>query len=324
MNELSSSGKCQRRLLGSALLMQRFSLTVAPAIAACALLFPSVARAQSRADAADPTTLAARAAPPPATAWDAFGMRGIELELGGGIQTGGGNSPVQAATLWPTTSGSNGFPRGTLLDPTTASAIGQGFTPYTFDPFAISARVGYRLRHDLSVGVFFSFAQYLVLDGADTGDAPDSTSQLQRQQVTVGAYARYYFVHFHRRFQPWVSAGVGFNYDVAAYTRPIGSASGAIGAQPETGNYLLQQEGVVVPLAIGLDWRLAPVFSIGPTVGFSHVFALKGCVEVDEDQYQQAQTPAQNTCQSPPVQSFGYENFYAGIYAKVTFYPLTR
>ena len=304
--------------------MQRLFLTAVPAFVASVLLFPGVAHAQRGMYAGDPTTMAARAAPPPPSAWDAYGMRGIEIELGGGFQTGGGNSPVQAATLWPTTGGGNGFPRGTVLDPNTANSIGEGFTPYSFSPFGFTARVGYRLRHDLSVGVFFSFAEYLINAQADTGDSPDGTSQLQRQQVTVGAYARYYFTHFHPRLQPWVSLGLGFNYDVTAYTRAVGSAMGEIGAQPETGNYLLQQEGVVVPLAIGLDWRLAPVFSVGPTVGFARVFPLKGCVEIDEDQYQQASTPATNTCQSPPVQNFGYDNFYAGIYAKVTFYPVTR
>jgi len=255
-------------------------------------------------------------------------MRGIEIDLGIGLQTGGGNSPVQAPTLWGSAGGvtSGGFARGTVLDPATAGTISpsQAFTPYAFDPSAFSARIGYRFRHELSVGVFFSFAEYLVNDGADTGDAPDGTSQLTRQQWTVGAYGRYYFTQFHKRLQPWVSLGLGFNYDIAAYTRIVGPATSTIGAQPETGNYILQQEGIVVPLAIGLDWRLAPQFSLGPTIGYSHVFPLKGCVEVDEDQYQNPNTGAQNTCASPPVENHAYDNFYAGIFAKVTFYPITR
>jgi hypothetical protein len=256
-------------------------------------------------------------------------MRGFEIEVAGMVQTGGGNSPVQAPTLWPTTTGSMGFPRGTILDPATAATVPTGseaFTPYSLDPIALSIRVGYRILHDLSVGAFFSFAQYDVNDGTDTGLSPDGTSQLERQQVTVGAYARYYFTHFHRRLQPWVLVGVGFNYDIAAYTRSVGQATGGMaGANPETGNYILQQEGIVVPVAVGLDWRLAPVFSVGPTLGLARVFPVKGCVEVDVDQY--APAPLQggaNTCSSPPVENHGYDNFYAGIYAKITFFPLTR
>jgi hypothetical protein len=309
--------------------MRPFPFMAVPALVAGLLALPSVARAQdvtwsSRTYTLDPSSRAARAAPPPPSSYQAFGQRGIEIELGGGVQSGGGNSPVRAATLWGAQGAGDGFPRGTILDPTTAATLNpsQAFTPYSIDPFAISARVGYRFMHELSVGVFFSFAQYLVNDGADTGDAPDSTSQLERQQVTVGVYARYYFTQWHRRLQPWVSLGVGFNYDIAAYTRPIGPTTGTIGAQPETGNYILQQEGVVVPVAIGLDWRLAPNFSIGPTISYAHVFPTTGCVEVDVDQY--SALPGQNTCSSPPVQNFGYDNFYAGIFAKVTFYPITR
>jgi hypothetical protein len=309
--------------------MRLLSLLAVPALATCVVALPSVASAQtwsSRADQADPSSRAARAVQPPADAWQAFGMRGIEIELGGGVQTGGSNSPVQSSTLFGDAGGpTNGFARGSILDPAGGSSIGQGFSPYSVDPFAFSARVGYRLTHELSFGVFFSFAQYLVNDGADTGDAPDGTSQLQRQQVTVGAYARYYFTHVHRRLQPWVSLGVGLDYDIAAYTRPLGGATGMMSGQPETGNFILQQEGIVVPLAVGLDWRLAPNFAIGPTFGYSHIFAIKGCIEVDVDQYANPNlNGGANTCSSPPVQNFGYDNFYAGIFAKVTFYPITR
>jgi len=312
--------------------MPRLSVTAVPAFAACLLAVPSVASAQTWSSRVteqnEPSAPAVRAAPPPPNNWQSFGMRGIELEIGGGVQSGGGNSPVQAATLFGAAGAGDGFPRGSILDPTTAATLSPNaaFTPYSVDPFAISARVGYRFLHELSVGVFFSFAQYLVNDGADTGDAPDGTSQLQRQQVTVGAYGRYYFTHFHRRLQPWVSLGVGLDYDIAAYTRAVGSTIGGMsGAQPETGNYILKQEGVVVPVAIGLDWRLSPNFAVGPTLGYAHVFPVKGCVEVDVDQYAApALNGGANTCSSPPVQNFGYDNFYAGIFAKVTFYPITR
>lgn len=329
MNRPRSWGKGRVGCYAPRLGMPRRFLLAVPALWACWLLVPSGARAQSAAPDSgkdDVSSRGVRAAPPPPNAWQAFGMRGFEIEVGGMLQTGGGNSPVQAPTLWPTSGASGGFPRGTILDPATAATLSpsQAYAPYSLDPFALSIRVGYRILRDLSVGVFFSFAQYDVNDGADSGLSPDSTSQLERQQVTLGAYARYYFTRFVvPHLQPWILLGAGFNYDIAAYTRPIGQATGGMaGANPETGNYILQQDGIVVPAAAGLDWRLAPVFSVGPTVGFARIFPLKGCVEIDVDQY--SPLPGQNTCSSPPVVSYGYDNFYAGVYAKITFDPFTH
>lgn len=330
----TAGGKGWTPLLGCAARMPRITLLLAPALAAaCGLLLLSSPAAAQPIAPPDTTSYgprppgdAAFVRPPdaPASVFEAVGMHGFEIELGGGVQFGGADSPVQAPTLWG--NGGNAAnaltPRGAILDPQGATTIGQNFDPYGIEPLAFHARVGYRYRHDLTFGVFFSYAQYFALDGADAGDAPDFTSALTREQISVGAYARYYFTQLHRRFHPWVSLGVGYNYDGASYTRPIGDATGAQSGQPETGNYILQQDGIIVPVAIGLDIRLAPIFSLGPELGYSHVFPIRSCVEVDVDQY--SPLPGQNTCNSPPVQSNGYDNFYGGIFAKVTFDPFAR
>jgi hypothetical protein len=303
-------------------------------------------------------------APPPEATWSPRGVSevrapaapqsafaqsretGFELSLGGGIQSGGGSSPVQAPTLWVINGVDRGGPnaRGAILDPAGNAAIGQGFTPYGFDPFNFEARLGYRFHPNWSAGAFFSYALYLVNDGADSGDAPDATSQLEREQLSVGAYGRYYLTRFSRRLQPWVEIGVGFNFDAASYTRPIGQSTTSA---PETGNFNLTEYGVIVPLKVGLDWRLAPYFAVGPMIGYSRVFPVGGCIEVDVDQL--SEVPGTNTCGPRPgpggpttgtnspytaqqaydaaksaVRSEGYGDLFAGVFVKLTFNPWGR
>jgi hypothetical protein len=251
-------------------------------------------------------------------------MRGFELEVRGQVQFGGGDSPVTAPTLGGTGADAAGAnsPRGELLDPAGTARIGQGFTPYGWDLFAFAITLGYRLHPSVSVGVFFSYASYSINDGADTGDAPDSTSRLSRQEWSLGAYGRYYVTFLHPRLQPWVELGVGYNGDIAAYSRPVGQA---VNANPETGDYTLQQDGIVVPAAVGLDVRIAPFLSVGPTVGYARVFPIRGCVEVVLDNFAQGSSlQPTNTCSSPPVANSGYGVFDAGIYAKVTLDPFAR
>jgi opacity protein-like surface antigen len=300
--------------------MPRLACLSASTLTACtlavALLTPSIAAAQA-VPPPDTTIERPREERRPYSAFERRGMHGIEVELLGGVQFGGADSPVQAPTLWNGQNG-NAIARGAILDPGGASAIGQGYSPYGVDPLAFGASLGYRFLPYLSVGAFFTYAQYSSLNGADSGDAPDSTSRLSRQQWNLGAYARYYFT-FSPVLQPWVSLGIGYNGDIAVYSRPVGSATSG---QPETGDYTLRQDGIVVPLTVGLDWRPAPIFSVGPTFGYSRVFPVHGCIEVVLDNL--SPVPATNTCASPPVQNNGYGVVFGGIYAKVTIDPFTR
>jgi hypothetical protein len=131
---------------------------------------------------------------------------------------------------------------------------------------------------------------------------------------TLGAYGRYYLTMLDSRLHPWVELGVGYASDTASFARiATQSASGSA----ELSQYYVTGKGLAVPLTAGLDWRLAPLFSVGPAVGYERVFPLQGCVEVQVD----AKSPVPgtpNTCTSPPVQSSGYGVFFAGIFLKVT------
>lgn len=305
--------------------MNRLACFGASALALeAALLVPSVARAQA-VPPPDATLTVERPADAPVSAFLRSGLRGFEVEAGGTIQWGGGSSPVQSTSLWGKDGAPSGSlsPRGAILDPGSAGSIGQSFSPYAFAFPGLSLRMGYRLHPNVSVGGFFSLAQYYVRNGANNGDAPDGTGRLSRQQLTFGVYGRYYVTQLHRRIQPWGSIGVGVSDDVASYSRIIGVAkNGPVGGQPETGDYTLRQLGLVVPIVVGVDFRMAPIFSLGPMLGYARVFPLQGCIEVVADQY--SPVPATNTCDAPPVENHGYDNLFGGIYAKVTIDPFTR
>lgn len=194
--------------------------------------------------------------------------------------------------------------------------------PYGANPFAIAVTAGYRFFPWLSVGAYFSYASFFALDGTDSGDYADTTSQLERQMWTLGVYGRYYFTQLNSRLHPWINLGVGYSDDNASYVR-IGTATSQ-GASAEEQAYYLEEKGVDIKLTAGLDWRLAPVFSVGPWIGYERVIPLEGCAEVDVDSaanHTELQYSGINRCSNPPVAASGYGVLSGGIFVKVTFDP---
>ena len=80
-------------------------------------------------------------------------------------------------------------------------------------------------------------------------------------------------------------------------------------------------------LRVGLDWRLAPIFSVGPVIGYGHTFGLSSCADSElgtSDSPTVGLSPA-NTCaagykgQQSTANDYGI--FFGGIFAKVTLGP---
>jgi hypothetical protein len=250
----------------------------------------------------------------PASSWDRFGLRGIEVEVRGGFMLPDGVSPVLAPNLYPS--------QGAVGD-----ILGGSEHPYGADPFGLVGTVGYRFLPWLSVGAFFSYASFSALDGTDSGDYNDTggtgshqgnTGSLERQMWTLGAYGRYYFTQFHRRLHPWVELGLGYSDDNASYVH-LGP-NGTMG--PEEQHDYLEERGIVARLVAGLDWRLAPVFSVGPWLGYVRVVPLTGCVEVDV--YHGLDPNVPNTCGGSNIQASGYGVLSGGIFVKLTLNPWAR
>jgi hypothetical protein len=208
-----------------------------------------------------------------------------------------------------------------LYAPITGDATGDILrgkeSPYGPDLFAVSVALGYRFLPWLSAGLSFSYAMFNVNDGTDSGDYPDTTSQLERQYWSLAAYGRYYFVAWHNRLHPWAEVGLGYSDDNASYDRAAiqqTSTSGSPG--PELQQYLLEEQGLVASLTAGLDVRLTTFLSVGPSVGYSRILPLRACVTVNVDS--NSPVPGMNTCSSPPVSGDGYGVFFGGLYFKLT------
>jgi hypothetical protein len=237
-------------------------------------------------------------------------MHGFEVSALGGIMAPDSSSLVTAPSFYGTNS--------------SAVAIGDvlagTYKPYGIDPFGLAFAAGYRFLPWLSAGIDFQFASFNALGGTDTGSYVDGTSQLQRRAYSLGVYGRYYFTQFHAHLHPWAELGLGYSGDSASYTR--GGNQGNRGIVTES--YYLTESGVDLRLKIGLDWRLAPVFAVGPWASYERIVPIQACAEIDVDTgappFQQ-QYSGQNRCTNPPVQGSSYGLAAAGIFAKVTFDP---
>ena len=282
-----------------------------------------------------------RAPDAPATSWQVSGLLGFELEGRFGVMLPDSISPVLAPGLYPNAgnpgiTGAKGDPTGQILRGTES--------PYTIDPVALSITAGYRFLPYLSAGAFFDYANFEVQDATDQGSA-DNTAQLERQVWQLGAYVRFYGVaqnaghpgfpylpgSIFDRLQPWVELGAGYAQDTTSYVRgstQCTTVTGGVGPCPQS--YYLNYNGIVTNVRIGLDWRLAPIFSVGPVLGYGHTFGLNSCAdsEIDSADAIVSGTKPANTCAAgyKGAQSTAndYGIFFGGIFAKVTLGPDVR
>jgi hypothetical protein len=197
----------------------------------------------------------------------------------------------------------------------------------------VAVTLGYRFVPWLSAGASFSYGNFFVNDRTDTGDYKDTTQGLERQYWSLVAYLRSYLVGLlDARLEPWIELGVGYSDDNANYNRAaIQKTTGG----PENQQYLLEEQGVVASLTLGLDWRLAHFLSLGPSVGWAQTFSTKACatdnvdsvspaIQVTNQCVDHATTVALDPVTMRANQTVGavsgtsYGVFFGGIYAKVT------
>jgi hypothetical protein len=247
-------------------------------------------------------------------------MSGFEIQALGGVAYGGDLSPIQAPNLYPAQTQKLN-PAGTLLNPGGGAAVGQSYRPYSYDPFGFSFAVGYRPFSAWSFGAFLTYANYGT-NADSTGNFPGGMAGLERVRWAGGLYARYYLTTFSARLQPWAQVGVGYVDDSASYSHPLGFGLPNGGGQ-DNGNYLVSYHGVTIPLSLGLDWRLAPVFAVGPFVTYEQAFPLGGCVTVTVDQAVGSVGPV-STCAGSVVETQAYGSLFAGIFAKITLDPIPK
>lgn len=109
---------------------------------------------------------------------------------------------------------------------------------------ALQLDASYRVRRDMSVGVYATRSDHAGVEGSDTAHV---------SAVTTGVQAIYH-VPWSRTLEPWVSAGMGWK---AMWLEPDGGTTRSF-------------HGVeLARVQVGTDVRVSPTVSVSPVVGVS-------------------------------------------------------
>ena len=179
--------------------------------------------------------------------------KGFEIMLRPGYGSAGDKSPVR-------------YKRAPLLINNDPGQIYNGeATPYG-GGFAGDLSLGYRFISYVSVGLYGEYRT------SSASDVNDGTSDPARSAWGAGLYVRGYLPMIHERFDPWLQLGIGYAQDSQTYKRPVGGRSV---------DWSLKHHGVVVPLALGADFRVLPMLAIGPSFRYAIVSGAGACWKVE-------------------------------------------
>ncbi len=162
-----------------------------------------------------------------------------------------------AAIALPTASRAGGFTLGLRLGYGASMGDaykGWGMSDYVGSqvPFQVDAM--YRINPQLALGGYFSygFAQPSGV-GKDVCDSPGASCSISN--LRVGVQGIYAFTQASPKFVPW--AGVGIGYEASSFDSGFGG-----GASDTTGWEYVNLQG-------GLNFKLSPLFGLGPYVMYS-------------------------------------------------------
>lgn len=193
-------------------------------------------------------------------------LSGLEVMVRPGVGAASGNSPIQYhddANVRVPAAGVSNLIKG-------ASPYGVGFVGL--------ASLGYRFHPVISAG-FRGGIQTISSDASLVGN--DGTTNVSRSAWNAGFYVRGYPLALNervrKRLDPWVSVGVGYLRDAQTYNGPLVVVNSAGAQTTLTADYALDHHAVAIPIGIGVDYRVLPMLSIGPSVEYTIAPAIAGC-----------------------------------------------
>lgn len=195
------------------------------------------------------------------------GNTGPELMIRGGYGGAGSESPIQVKPGAPLAS-----PPGALL---------KGESPY-----------GGGLTGQISLGYRFHPLFSAGLQATRRGDEPGATpkqmsdgTSANRNSWGAGFYLRAYPLAvapgIKRYVDPWVSVGVGYTLDQQKYDQEVATNNGG----KVTASTTLDHHGVAIPVGIGLDYRVLPILSVGPSFEYALVQSAGACMSTTAPGY---------------------------------------
>ena len=190
-------------------------------------------------------------------------------------------------------------------------ALLQGAQPWG-PGFVGQATVGYRFLPQLSAGLRGGIR---TQSGSSVSDG---SQNLSRNAWDAGFYVRGYplagFEGISKYIDPWIGTGIGYMRDTQSFTRGIPTTNG--GSVP--GDISLEHHAVVIPIAIGVDYRVLKFLSLGPSFEYQIASSVAGCARTtvlgNESSYCSNESPG-----SKFIKAESYGVWTAGLDAKVTF-----
>lgn len=185
-------------------------------------------------------------------------LSGLEIMVRPTLGGAGAASPIVASPSARTASG--------------VPSILSGATPYGAS-LGAGAQLGFRFHPLVSAGLRGDF-------GTVSASAPsDGTKELSRSWQSAGLYVRAYPLALspsvRRWVDPWIAAGITYMHDGQRFGLPAKTSAGTT----VDAEWQLDSHAIGVPLAVGLDYRVTPALSVGPSFEWILTSPIAGCAK---------------------------------------------
>ncbi len=227
-------------------------------------------------------------------------QRGLELMVRAAYGTAPADSPVRYAPL-------------TVVVPKVDVNLANGADQPYGGGFVGTAFIGYRFASFMSFGVRGGYR------ASSADKVSDGSTNVAREAWEAGFYLRGYPLatvpKVSKYIDPWISVGAIYNRDVQTFDKSVTASNGAQVAA----NWTLDHHAVAIPIGIGVDYRVHPMLSVGPSVEYAIAVPVAGCVAVSA-----AGTTGAKYCSGdPPGDQFmkanGYGVWSVGLQVRATF-----
>lgn len=226
-------------------------------------------------------------------------LRGLEIMVRPGYGSAPSDSPIR---FQPSPNVRTAGDPGALLQgagPYGGGFVGQAFLGFRFHPV---------ISGGLRGGLRMTSAAALT----------DGSTNLSRSSWDAGFYVRGYPLALNeaaRKYvDPWISVGVEYMRDTQSFQRPVPTSTGAA----VNADVTLDHHAVAVPISLGVDYRVHPMLSIGPSFEYALSNAIAGCVKQAAAGFSSSTLCSNEAPGNQAIKANGYGVWSASLDVKLT------